>query len=147
MAVLTSIAASVFGHRLRRRVTYLIGFLIGGAPRFLVLAVDVPLSAVIVVFVISGMGIGVLNPIITAVTLERLPQSMVGRGSALISSLAWAGIPFGGMVSGGLISMFALSPALLTLGAGYLLATLVPALAPTWKQMDQRPPDSAAGNG
>lgn len=142
-AVTTSIAASIIGHRLPRRLTYLIGFLISGAPRFLVLAADVPLSVVITVFAVSGLGVGVLNPIITAVTLERLPQSMLGRGSALLSSLAWAGIPFGGIVAGGLISMITLSPALLALGAGYLVATMLPALAPTWKQMDQRPQDNA----
>lgn len=144
-AVLTSLLVSLIGHQFPRRVTYLIGFLVGGAPRFLVLAIDVPLPIVTMVFVVSGLGIGVLNPIITTVTLERLPQSMVGRGSALISSVAWAGIPFGGLVAGGLISMFAISPALLTLGVGYLLATLIPALAPTWKQMDQHSQDSAMG--
>src|SRR5699024_1607430 len=56
-AVLASILASAIGHRMPRRLTYLVAFLIGGAPRFVILALDVPMTATVVVFLISGFAV------------------------------------------------------------------------------------------
>jgi predicted MFS family arabinose efflux permease len=41
-AIATSLLASAFAHKLPRRATYLVGFVITGAPRFTVLAFDLP---------------------------------------------------------------------------------------------------------
>lgn len=139
-AVLASIIASAIGHRMPRRLTYLVAFMIGGAPRFVILAFDLPMTAFIAVYLISGFAVGFLNPIIGAVIYSRIPPPLVGRVTALGSSLAWAGIPFGGLVGGALLAGLALSPALLIMGAAYFLTTTLPALQPAWKQMDQRGP-------
>jgi hypothetical protein len=57
--------------RMRRRVVYFTGFLVVGAPRFLILAFDVPMWAVLAVFAVAGCGGGFLNPILGAVSLSR----------------------------------------------------------------------------
>ncbi|NEE09802.1 MFS transporter, partial [Streptomyces sp. SID7499] len=46
-AVGGSLIAAMAAHRLPRRAVFLVGFLLAGAPRFLVLAVDAPLGVVL----------------------------------------------------------------------------------------------------
>lgn len=134
----SSLAAAAYGHRLPRRLVYTLGFLVSGAPRFLILALPVPLPAVLAVYALAGVGSGFLNPIIGAIMFERIPERMLGRVRSLGTALAWAGMPFGGLLGGWLAVALGISPALFITGAGYLLATLLPAFLPQWAQMDQR---------
>ena len=137
LAVGGSLLAAGLAHRLPRRTTYLLGFLVAGAPRFVVLALDAPLWLVLAVFAVAGFGSGFLNPIIGAVVLERIPRRLLGRVNALGDSVAWAGIPVGGLVGGALIGLVGLSPVLLAFGAVYLVTTALPGLRPEWKDMDR----------
>lgn len=95
-----SLIAATVAHRLRRRTVVLTGFLLAGAPRFLILALDAPLGVVLAVFAVSGFGAGFVNPVLGAVLVERVPRRMLGRVNALGDSLAWAGIPLGGLLAG-----------------------------------------------
>ncbi|HWM38995.1 MAG TPA: MFS transporter, partial [Streptomyces sp.] len=99
-AVCASLIAAMVAHRLRRRIVFFAGFLLGGAPRFLILAVDAPMWVVVGVFAVSGFGSGFLNPILGAILFERIPRQLLGRVGALGDSLAWAGIPLGGLLGG-----------------------------------------------
>ncbi len=99
-ALIGAIAAATVGHRMPRRPTYTIGFLAIGLPRFAVLALDAPLWLILVVLFVGGIGGGVINPILGAVKLERVPEHLRGRVMSLTTSLAWALIPFGGLVGG-----------------------------------------------
>jgi MFS family permease len=137
-AVGGSILATLFGDRLPRRAIFLAGFLIGGAPRFIVLAGGADLWPVIAVHLAAGFGAGFLNPILGAVILERIPRDMLGRVSGLAGSLAWVGIPFGGLVGGTLVAVAGLSPALLICGGAYFAATTLPAFGRDWHDMDVR---------
>lgn len=138
-AVGSSVLAAAIGHRMPRRLTYLVGFLIAGLPRFVILALDVPLALIVVVFAISGLGSGFLNPILSAVIFERIPRSMVGRVSSMGSSLAWAGIPFGALVGGGLVAATGLAPALIICGVAYFIVTTLPGVQPEWREMERQP--------
>lgn len=138
-AVAASGLSAAIGHRLPRRATYLVSFLIAGAPRFLVLAVDVPLPAIVVVFAASGFGAGFINPILGAVIFGRIPADLVGRVSALGTSLAWAGVPLGGPLAGGLVAVAGMAPALVLTGLAYLVTTTLPALQRSWHSLDQAP--------
>lgn len=60
-AVGGSLIAAVVSHRLRRPVVVLTGFLLAGAPRFLILAFDDPLWVELAVFAVSGFGAGFVN--------------------------------------------------------------------------------------
>ncbi len=144
-AIGSSALAAAFGHRMPRRLTYIIGFMIAGLPRFAILALDVPLPYVAVVFAISGLGSGFLNPILGAVIFERIPPDMVGRVSSIRSSLAWAGIPFGGLLGGALVATVGLAPALMICGVAYFAVTLLPSVQPAWRDMERRGEAPRAG--
>ncbi|MFD8270404.1 MFS transporter [Streptomyces althioticus] len=136
-AVGGSLIAAMVAHRLRRRVVVLTGFLLAGAPRFLILAFDAPLGAVLAVFAVSGFGAGFVNPVLGAVLVERVPRRMLGRVNALGDSLAWAGIPLGGLLAGAAVTAAGLVPVLLACGVAYFLTTNLAGLRPEWREIDR----------
>ncbi|MGC5535771.1 MFS transporter [Streptomyces sp. SR-10] len=136
-AVCGSLIAAMAAHRLPRRAVFLVGFLLAGAPRFLVLAVDAPLGVVLAVFAVSGFGAGFINPVLGAVFVERVPRRMLGRVNALGDSLAWSGIPLGGLLAGAAVAAAGLAPVLLVCGAAYFLTTTLAGLRPEWRAMDR----------
>ncbi|MGW3683528.1 MFS transporter [Streptomyces prasinus] len=132
-----SLIAAMVAHRLRRRMVVLTGFLLAGAPRFLILAFDAPPGVVIAVFAVSGFGAGFINPVLGAVLVERVPRRMLGRVNALGDSLAWAGIPLGGLLAGAAVTAVGLVPVLLACGTAYFLTTNLAGLRPEWREMDR----------
>ncbi|WP_079198277.1 MFS transporter [Streptomyces sp. CB03911] len=136
-AVAGSLIAAGVAHRMRRRVVFFAGFLLAGAPRFLVLAFGSPMWVVLAVFAVGGFGSGFLNPILGAISFERVPARLLGRVRALGDSLAWAGIPFGGLLAGAAVTAVGLSPALLVAGTAYFLTTNLTGLRPEWREMDR----------
>jgi len=137
-SIMSSVLAAAFAHRMPRRPTYLIGFLLGGAPRFVVLALGAPIWIIVAVYVVSGFSMGFINPIIGAIQFERAPREMYGRVRTLVVAVAWSGIPFGGLVGGGLVTLLGLSPALMVVGGAYLITTTLPAFQKEWGEMDRR---------
>ncbi|MEU6478540.1 MFS transporter [Streptomyces sp. NPDC047017] len=136
-AVGGSLIAATAAHRLRRRVVFFTGFLLAGAPKFLVLASGAPMAAVLAVFAVGGFGAGFLNPVLGAVLFERVPRHMLGRVNALGDSLAWAGIPLGGLLAGWAVAAAGLVPMLLAWGSAYFLTTNLAGLRPEWREMDR----------
>lgn len=143
-ATLGSVVASSIAPSLPRFKTYVVAFVVVGAPRFAVLAFDSPLWLILATAVLGGFACGFINPILGAVLFERIPSHLLGRVSSLNTALCWAGIPFGGLVGGALIAAAGLSPALLVLGGAYFAATMLPAVQPSWRQLDERPPADPA---
>jgi len=101
------------------------------------LALDMPMWAILVTVAIGGSGAGFINPVLGAIFYERVPPHLIGRVSALEDSLCWSGVPLGGISAAAAIAAFGLAPALLIAGGIYLAATLVPGLRPEWKEMDR----------
>ena len=128
------------GPRLPRRKTFAWAFLIAGPPHLFVLAVAPGLPAVLVVTALSGLAGGALNPIIGAVSYERVPTELRARVLPAINSLAWAGIPLGGLLFGWLAGTAGLTAALLAGGGLYLLATIGPFVFPAWRDLDRPEP-------
>jgi MFS family permease len=135
-AVAGSLTATAIGHRLPRRLTFLVGFLVCGAPRFAAIGADLPLPAVLVVMAVAGLGAGFLNPVMGAVFFERVPRPVLGRVNALGDSMAWAGIPLGGVVAAAVVGVIGFAPTMFVLGGAYLVATTLPGFRPEWRQMD-----------
>ncbi|MFJ2812344.1 MFS transporter [Streptomyces sp. NPDC087294] len=144
-AVAGSLLAALAAHRLRRRAVFFAGFLVSGAPRFLVLALDAPLGVVLAVFAVSGFGSGFLNPVLGAVLFERVPRHLLGRVNALGDSLAWSGIPLGGLVAGAAVASAGLVPVLFIAGTAYFLTTSLAGLRPEWRELDRPAPGAGAG--
>ncbi|MFE0629364.1 MFS transporter [Streptomyces sp. NPDC058864] len=136
-ATVGSFVAAAVAHRLRRRPVFFLGWLVAGAPRFLVLASGAPLWAVAVVIGIGGLGGGFINPIIGAVTYERIPPEMVGRVRGIGQALTWAGIPLGGLLGGAAVAGVGLAPVLVVAGIVYFLTTNLAGLRPEWRAMDR----------
>ncbi|WP_420918958.1 MFS transporter [Streptomyces lonarensis] len=136
-AVLGSAVAAIWAHRLPRRAVYFAGYLVVGAPRFLAMAFGAPLWVVALTFAVGGFGAGFLNPVISAVCFERIPRPLLGRVTSVGSSLAWAGIPLGGLFGGLAVTAVGLVPVLVCSGLLYALATTVAGMRREWREMDR----------
>jgi MFS family permease len=93
---------------------------------------------VVAVWTVSGLGAGLINPILSATIYERVPRPLLGRVTALGGTLAYAGMPVGGPVAGLLVATAGFAPAVLVLAAAYFAATTLPALRPQWRELDAR---------
>ena len=142
--VISSAFASWIGDRLPRRTTYFVAFLIAGPPPYLVLGLDAGLGVVVATYVIAGLASGLLNPMLGAIIFERIPERMLGRVTAPLDALAWAGMPFGGLVAAALVASAGLGPALLVSAGLYLAAILVPAIG-NRASFDPPPPPPSRG--
>lgn len=125
-SVLGSLVAVWTGHRLPRRLTLFAALALTGPPRILVLALDTPLWAVLAVWALSGLGGGLINPILSAVIFERLPEHMVGRGVAMVGGLTRLAAPVGAPLVGAAIGVLGISPVLVVCSAVYLAVVVVP---------------------
>jgi MFS family permease len=139
-SALGAICAAAWAARLSRYRTYLVAFLVCGLPRFVVLALDVPLWVVVVVIAPTGFAAGFINPVLGAVIFERIPAPLVGRVSSLTTAMCFALIPLGGLLGGLLVTGFGLSAAMVAVGAAYLVVTMLPAVDPRWRELDDRRP-------
>ena len=129
--------AAAIGERMPRLVVYTVAFLLTGFPRFLVIALDAPLSLIFLTLTIAGFASGFLNPILSAVIFERIPKPLTGRVTSMNAALCFALIPFGGLVGGALISMIGLAAALSLTGLTYLAATLFPLALKSFRGFDK----------
>jgi MFS family permease len=143
-SALGALVAAVWAARLPRYATYLVAFLVAGAPRFLVMAFESPLALVLAVSAAAGFAAGFLNPILGAVIFERIPAPLVGRVSSLTTAMCFALLPFGGLLGGVLVSSGGLAFAMAVCGLAYFAVTMLPALDPRWRELDRRPEPAAA---
>ncbi len=125
------------GPRLPRRQSFAWGFLVGGAPRFLTLAVASTLPPVLLVCVLAGLGVGAINPALSSTEYERVPVHLQARVLGVLGALAWGGVPLGALVGGLAVGAVGLTATLVGFGCLYLLATLSPFLLPVWREMDR----------
>lgn len=128
---------SAIAHRLPRRITFAICFLVAGAPRFFLLAWADSLVVIVTVVAVTSVSIGAINPLLGAAEFERIPERMRARVLGAVGSLAWAGIPVGGLLAGWLVTGVGITWALIAFGATYLVATLFPFFQPAWRLMDR----------
>ncbi|MBB2940382.1 MFS family permease [Actinoplanes lutulentus] len=124
------------GSRFRRWPVFTVAFLIGGLPRFVVAAFTDTFTPLAVIMAVEGLAFGVLNPIITTVTYETVPEELRSRVLSATTAAVQLITPLGGLAAGFLVDASGLPGALLTVGGVYLLATLCPVVFPAWRQMD-----------
>lgn len=136
-SVVGALTAARWGETLPRFTTYVIAFLVCGAPRYVVMALESPVWAVFAITAIAGVASGFLNPILGAVILERIPAPLLGRVSSLNTALCWSLMPLGGVLGGLAVAGLGISPALLVAGAAYLVATMAPTRVRSFRRMDR----------
>ncbi|GAA3380866.1 hypothetical protein GCM10017750_40560 [Streptomyces racemochromogenes] len=138
-ALLGALLYGAWGQRFPRRAVFAGAFLISGATRYVVAAVtDTPLPLA-VTMALSGLAAGVLNPILTTVVYELVPEDMRSRVSSVSMAGSELAMPMGGLAAGLLVDAFGVTPALLAFAAVYLLATLIPLVFPSWRGLDGKP--------
>jgi MFS family permease len=142
-AVAGSALFAWLGPRLPRRRSLAWGFLAGGAPRFLVIALAVTLPLVLAVSLLAGLGAGAINPALSSTEYERVPEHLQARVLGALGALAWAGIPLGGLVGGVAVDASGPTATAWVLGGVYLIATLAPFVLPVWREMDGSPVEDA----
>lgn len=141
---LGALAGSLIGAwlapRVNRWLAYAVGFLIGGSPLYVSLAVSDALLPVVVTAACCGLATGGINPILGAVQYERIPAEMLPRVLGAVKASAWAGIPLGPVLVGALTDQAGVRPALLAVGAVMFVLTLGPFVIPAFRSMNDRPP-------
>ena len=142
-SVIGALAAARWGETLPRFRTYVVAFLICGAPRYVVMAMDSPVWTVFAVTAVAGVASGFLNPILGAVIMERIPAHLLGRVSSLNTAICWSLMPLGGVLGGLAVAGLGISPALLIAGAAYFVTTMAPTRVPSFRRMDRAPAASA----
>ncbi len=140
-----SLVAAAWADRLPRYTTYLVCFLVTGLPRFLVMAMDIPLVGILAMAVAGGFASGFLNPILGAVLFERIPEDLMGRVSSLSSACCFALMPLGGLLGGLLVGSVGLGAAHVVCGLAYFAVTMFPAVDPRWRDFDRRPEPALVG--
>jgi MFS family permease len=133
-----AVAGTWLGPRLPRYAAYSFGCLIGFSPVFFALAFSRSLPPVLAVEAVSGLAAGTLNPIIGAVSYERIPERLQARVLGAVRSSAWVGIPFGSLLGGALTQEIGLRGALLITGTVMLATTLTPFVFPSWRELGAR---------
>ncbi|MFG2834798.1 MFS transporter [Streptomyces zaomyceticus] len=135
------------GERFPRRAVFTAGFLIGGTPQYVVAALTDTTAPLLVTLAAAGFGVGVLNPILTTVMYEQVPDALRSRVMGATTAGVLLTTPLGGVAAGLLVERVGLTATLLGVGGLYLLATLSPLVFPAWRAMDAEPPEPMSGGG
>ncbi len=133
-AFLSTVLFGIFGHRLPRRMTFALCFMVIGI-RFWALALQLPIATLVVLYALNGLAVGPINPIGTTVQQEVTPVRMRAKVFGAATAGYLAGIPLGGLVGGYLINGIGLLPALFAMGGVYLLMTSSLLVNPALKDM------------
>ncbi|MFD9729391.1 MFS transporter [Streptomyces sp. NPDC059072] len=132
------------GHRMPRRAVFVGAFVLVGAVRCAALAAEPPVPVLLTVLALSGIGSGVVGPLMMSVAYERVPEEVRGRVFGLLVAAALAATPLGMLGAGLALDARGLVAALLGTGALYLAVTLAPLVFPVWRELDTRGPAEAA---
>lgn len=143
-ALVGALLYGAVGVRLPRRAVFAAGFLVGGAPPYVVAALTDTTAPLLVTLAAAGFGVGVLNPILTTVMYEQVPEALRSRVVGASTAGVLLTTPLGGLAAGFLVERVGLTPTLLGIGALYFLTTLAPLVFPAWRGMDAPPAPPAA---
>ncbi len=140
-AVIGSLLYAWLGPRMLRYPTFAVGLVLAGSTPFFALAFTDDLVVVLIVVLATGVVSAPINPIISSAIFERVPQPLHARVFGFAGSLAWAGIPLGGIIGGVLVQEIGLRQGLVLLGVLYFAATLLPLLMSSlWQGLNRAEP-------
>ncbi|GAA1271124.1 MFS transporter [Sphaerisporangium rubeum] len=132
-----------YAHRVPKLAVLTVGFVVGGAPRFLALALSDSVVFVTAVMFVAGLGLAAANPIISAVMYDRVPERLHARVFGVATGAAFAGMPLGSLLAGLGIGVLGFTPLIVLTAVLCFVTTLVPLVGRrTWRQIDApRPPE------
>lgn len=135
-AMLGTIIFGAIGHRLPRRMTFALSFIIVGL-QFFFLALLPPIGFIIAAFALLGLASGPLNPIIMTVVQERVPAEMRGRVFGTMTAGAYLAVPLGMLLAGYMVEWRGVGTTLLIQAGIYLAITLSLLVNPSLREMDK----------
>lgn len=135
-AMLGTIIFGAIGHRLPRRITFALSFIIVGL-QFFFLALLPPIGFIIAAFALLGLASGPLNPIIMTVMQERVPAEMRGRVFGTMTAGAYLAVPLGMLLAGYMVEWKGVRTTLLIQAGIYLVITLSLLVNPGLREMDK----------
>lgn len=131
-----AIIFGAIGHRLPRRLTLSICFTLLSL-RFWVMALVPPLFVLIGISILCGLAAGPLNPIMSTIDQEQVPQEMRARVFGMVGAGSYLGIPLGAIVGSFLVQWTGLQLTLLIVGACYLVTTASLFVNPGLRKMER----------
>lgn len=132
-----------FGARLPRRATFVVAYLLCGFPRYAMLALRLPVPALVAIGAVCGLSAGALNPIMDTVLFENVPPELRARVWGVVFAGCSAAMPLGAFVAGFSVAGLGLGNALWLFGVAYLLVTSWPAYGRDWRGLDRQPEEPA----
>ncbi len=135
-AFLCAVIIGIVGIRGSRRVIFAVAFTVAGLRTF-AMALFPSLPVLLLTFATIGIAVGFLNPILSAVEIERIPADMRARVFGVMTAGVFLGMPLGGM-SGVLLERIGLTPTLVLVGVLYVATTLSLLFNPAVREMDKR---------
>lgn len=149
-AVLGSIVFTAISPKLPMYQTFMLGALLAGAPRLLVLGLTHEVVVVCVVTFLSGLAMAAVNPVIGAMLYERVPPELQTRAFGVCTAVTFTGIPIGGVLGGLAVTGLGIDPAILVAGVLCLLATAAPWVW-SWRrgagEAEKKTPAAVSGSG
>lgn len=136
-ALVGSVLFGFVAHRVPRRVTFSVCFVLAGGPSIVVFALGLGVPWLIAGMVVSGFAAGSLNPILGAVEFERIPAHLRARVFGLMTAITWAGIPVGGLLGGLGASAFGITAAFGIVAVIYVGVCLTPLAGGRWRLMEK----------
>jgi MFS family permease len=143
-ALVGALAYSAFGHRLPRRLTFLICFTVVPIP-YLILAMLPSLPVTLAALALSGLAAGPINPLLNTVQFELVPPDLRGRVFGAFKAGAWASIPLGVLLGGLVVEAIGVAATFLGIGLCYLVVTGYGFFNPAFRAMDRRQPREHGG--
>jgi MFS family permease len=135
-ALAGTVVYGIVGPRLPRWPVYTAAFLVAGGPRFFLLGAEPPMLVILAGCLFTGLLCGAINPVLSAVEFQRIPDAMQSRVFGATYAGCLIGMPIGAVGGGLVVDAFGIRAAMLTTGALYLLTTLAPLVFPVWREMD-----------
>jgi MFS family permease len=114
-------------------------FILAGPPPYIAMALDLPVPALLSVFVLAGLSAGSINPLLDSVLYEKIPRGMRARVLGALTTGVTAGMPLGSMLGGVAVEQAGLLPTLLFVAGVYAVVTLAPLVGRSWRELDARP--------
>lgn len=135
-ALLGAIVYGFVGPRLPRWPVYTVAFLVVGGPRFFLLGAEPAMAVILAGCLVTGLLCGAINPVLSAVEFQRIPEAMQSRVFGATSAGCLIGMPVGAVAGGLAIDAFGIRAAMIGTGVLYLVTTLAPLVFPVWREMD-----------
>lgn len=125
-AVLGAVVFTAISPKLPMYQTFMLGAVLAGAPRLMVLGLTHEVVVVCVVTFLSGVAMAAVNPVVGAMLYERVPPELQTRAFGVCTAITFTGIPIGGVLGGLAVTGLGVDTAILVAGVLCLLATAAP---------------------